>query len=307
MIARSKAMRPVMEMIERIGPADADVLITGEHGTGKGVVARMLHRHSRRAGQPMITVNIGAIADNLFESELFGHVKGAFTDARNAREGRFQLAHQGTLFLDEIGNLSPPLQAKMLRVIESGEFEAVGSSRTERVDVRLLSATNADLAAMVRRGAFREDLLFRLNTIEIALPPLRERDEDIQPLAEHFLKVHGQRYRREGLRLSEVAGKALLAHTWPGNVRELDHAMQRGVLMAREDRIQPSDLGLVNAPVRAVPALEEMSLEAMERYLIGQALERSGGNMKQAAAQLGLGRSSLYRRMETYGMAKDHD
>ena len=302
MIAQSSAMKPVVTLIERIGPTDANVLITGEHGTGKGVVARMLHRHSERAGQPLITVNIGAIASNLFESELFGHVKGAFTDARRAREGRFQLAHLGTLFLDEIGNLSLPLQAKMLRVIETGEYEAVGSSRTEHADVRLLSATNANLSERAGRGAFREDLLFRLNTIEIRVPPLRDRREDILPLADHFLVQHGSRHRRPGLALSQQAGEALLTHAWPGNVRELDHVVQRGVLMAQGKIIQAEDLGLASTGALAVGLNEEMSIEEMEQLMIGKALHRTGGNIKAAAAQLGLGRSSLYRRLEKYGM-----
>ena len=307
MIAGSAAMQPVLELIERIGPTDANVLITGEHGTGKGVVARVLHANSNRAEQSMITVNIGALSDTLFESELFGHVKGAFTDARKAREGRFQLADGGTLFMDEIGNLSMPLQAKLLRVIETGEFEPVGSSRTERADVRLISATNADLPEMAADATFREDLLFRLNTIEIKLPPLRERGEDVQALADHFLGIHSNRYGRQIKGLDSSARDALAAHQWPGNIRELDHAVQRGVLMARCDVVSAADLGLAPSSLQqsGEAALDNMTIEEVERILIRKALKRTGGNMKAASELLGLGRSSLYRRMEKYGMEND--
>jgi len=301
MIAKSRAMAPVLELIERIAPTDANVLVTGEHGTGKGVVAQMLHANSARATSSLITVNIGALSDTLFESELFGHVKGAFTDAREARKGRFHLANEGTLFLDEIGNLSLASQAKLLRVIETGEFEAVGSSKTEKADVRIISATNANLPQAARDGRFREDLLFRLNTIEIQLPPLRERGEDILALAFFFLQKHSTRYGRGSLSFTVSAQDALMRHSWPGNVRELDHSVQRGVLMARGDLVADGDLGLASA-TNAAFNLEDMTLEEVERILIQKALKKSGGNMKAAAEMLGLGRSSLYRRMEKYGM-----
>ncbi|CAM2067506.1 Sigma-54-dependent Fis family transcriptional regulator [Sulfidibacter corallicola] len=305
MIARSPAMNRVLDLIERVAPTDANILITGEHGTGKGLTARALHAGSDRAGEMMITVNTGALSDSLFESELFGHTKGAFTDARTAREGRFKRADGGTLFLDEIGNISLPLQAKLLRVIETGEFEPLGSSRTEAVDVRLLSATNADLGAMAREGSYREDLLFRLNTIEIRLPPLRARHDDIIPLAESFLERHAAKYQKAGIELSPEARSELLAHSWPGNVRELDHAIQRGVLLARGFSITAADLGLVapatkSAATATRPNLEHMTLDQAERHLIERALFRTDGNIKAAARELGLGRSSLYRRMEKY-------
>jgi len=299
MIARSPVMDRVVEMIERVGPTDANVLITGEHGAGKGLVARLLHARSKRASRPLITVNIGAIADNLFESELFGHVKGAFTDARQTRRGRFQLADGGALFLDEIGNLTLAAQAKLLRVIETGEYEPVGASRTERSDARIIAATNADLYTAAREGSFREDLLFRLNAIEIRLPPLRERGEDILLLAHRFLARWGKRHGRPDLTLTAEAERALRAHRWPGNVRELDHAVQRGVLMARDQTVTAADLGLVRGEV-AGPRFEEMTLDEAEAALIRAALRRTDGNIKEAARQLGLSRGALYRRLEKH-------
>jgi DNA-binding NtrC family response regulator len=302
LIARAASMRPVLELIERVGPADASVLVSGENGSGKGTVARALHAASLRAGRPLVTVNAGGLSEGLFESELFGHVKGAFTDAKADREGRFELADGGTLFLDEIANVPLSLQAKLLRVVETGEFERVGSSRTRRVDVRLISATNADLHQEVAAGRFRQDLLFRLNTIEIRVPPLRDRREDVPALAESFLAQHAARYRKPGLRLSAAALQALLRHSWPGNVRELDHAVERAVLMARGAEVQADDLGLRPAAGSGGNALEEMSLEDVERLLIQKALARAGGNVSHAAAQLGLSRSALYRRLQRHGL-----
>ncbi|HOK44996.1 MAG TPA: sigma-54 dependent transcriptional regulator [Bryobacteraceae bacterium] len=301
LIAQSPAMRPILEMIERIGPSDANVLITGENGTGKGVVAQALHAVSPRASKPLITVNTGGLPEGVFESELFGHVKGAFTDARTDRVGRFELADGGTLFLDEIANITPAQQAKLLRVLETGEFEPVGSSRTRRVDVRILSATNADLGSEVAAGRFREDLLFRLNTIEIHLPPLRDRREDIPLLAAHFLRQHAQRYRKHLTGFEPAAIQALLEHFWPGNVRELDHAVERSVLMAQGSVVKASDL-LLRPGREAAPRLEDMSLEEVESFLIQKALARYQGNVSQAAAALGLSRSALYRRIQRYGL-----
>ncbi|NKB70938.1 MAG: response regulator [Candidatus Latescibacteria bacterium] len=303
LIAGSAAMAPVLKMVERVGPTDASVLITGEHGTGKGLLARLLHASSERAEESLVSVNIGAIHDQLFESELFGHVKGAFTDARQDRQGRFELAHGGTLFLDEIGNLAPAMQAKLLRVIETGEFEAVGASRTQVADVRLLAATNADLPGLVEKGAFREDLLFRLNAICIELPPLRRRVEDIEPLARHFLGRYADQYGRGGLDFSAAALAAMESQRWPGNVRQLDHAVQRGVLMAEGAAIEAADLGLEAGP--APVAGGPMTLEEMERGMIVDALRQSEGNIKAAAQRLGLGRSALYRRLEKYGLATE--
>ena len=299
-IAESAAMRPVLELVARVGPSDANVLITGENGAGKGVIARALHASSRRASRPLVSLNAGGISEGVFESELFGHVKGAFTDARSDRVGRFELADGGTLFLDEISNVPASQQAKLLRVLETGEFERLGSSRTRRVDVRILTATNANLPAEVAAGRFRQDLLFRLNTIEIGVPPLRERREDIPALGQHFLRLHAQRYRKGPLVFDGAALKALLDHPWPGNVRELDHAVERAALLAQGETVHAADLGLRRDAGAARP-LDEMSLEDVEGVLIQKAMVRYGGNVSHAARALGLSRSSLYRRLEKHG------
>jgi DNA-binding NtrC family response regulator len=301
LIAQSVAMRPVLDVISRVGPSDANVLITGENGTGKGLVAQTLHSVSLRSGRPLVTVNTGGLAEGVFESELFGHVKGAFTDAKVDRVGRFEMAEGGTLFLDEIANISQGLQSKLLRTLETGEFERVGSSKTRRVDVRVFSATNADLASQVAEGRFRQDLLFRLNTIELHLPALRDRREDIPLLAAHFLRQHAEHYRKPLTAFDESAIKALLAHAWPGNVRELDHAVERAVLMAQGETIRAADLGL-RAGREGPPRLEEMSLEDVEALLIKKALARFNGNVSHAANALGLSRSALYRRLQRYGL-----
>jgi DNA-binding NtrC family response regulator len=301
LIAESPAMRPVLELAARVGPSDANVLITGEHGTGKEVVARTLHALSNRASKPMVTVNTGGLAEGVFESELFGHVKGAFTDAKTDRVGRFELAEGGTLFLDEIANITPSQQARLLRVIESGEYERVGSSRTRRADLRIISATNANLTEEVRASRFREDLLFRLNTVEIHLPPLRDRREDIPLLANHFLRQQAMRYRKHLEGFDEAAMRSLLSCPWPGNIRELDHVIERAVLLAQGDLVRVSDLNL--RPARdGAPRLEEMSLEEVERFLVQKALERFAGNVSQAAEFLGLSRSGLYRRLQKHGL-----
>ncbi|HEV2299054.1 MAG TPA: sigma-54 dependent transcriptional regulator [Candidatus Acidoferrales bacterium] len=301
LIAESAAMRPVMEMIARVGPSDANVLVTGEHGTGKEVIARTLQALSPRAGKPFVIVNAGGLPEGVFESELFGHVKGAFTDAKSDRVGRFELAEGGTLFLDEIANVPMNLQAKLLRALESGELERVGSSTTRRVDVRILSATNANIQAEVEAGRFREDLLFRLNTIEIHLPPLRQRKEDISLLAMHFLRQSSQRYRKSLTGFEPTALKVLLEHPWPGNVRELDHSVERAVLLAEGPEIRASDLGLRPAREGAL-RIEDMSLEDVERALIQKAMGRYSGNVSHASEALGLSRSALYRRLQKYGL-----
>ena len=301
MIAESPQMKPVLELIERVGPSDANVLITGEPGTGKEVVAQTLYAISGRASKPMVTVNAGGLAEGIFESELFGHVKGAFTDAKMDRVGRFELADGGTLFLDEIANVPMNLQAKMLRVLETGEMERVGSSKTRRVDVRIISATNANLADEVANGRFRQDLLFRLNTIEIHLPPLRERKDDIPLLANHFLGVHARRYRKAIAGFDGAAMQALIDNPWQGNVRELNHVVERSVLMAQDRFVKPSDLAL-RMGSQASAKLEEMSLEDVEAFLIKKALARYDGNVSQAANTLGLSRSALYRRLQRYGL-----
>lgn len=303
-IAESPAMQPILQLIARVGPSDANILITGEHGTGKEVVAQTLHALSERASKPMVTVNVGGLAEGVFESEMFGHVKGAFTDAKTDRVGRFDLADGGTLFLDEIANVPPAQQAKLLRILETGELERVGSSKTRRVDVRVLSATNADVNEEVTSGRFRQDLLFRLNTIEIHLPPLRDRREDVSPLALYFLRIHAKRYRKSLSGFENAAMQALIEHPWPGNVRELDHAVERGVLMAQKNTIRAADLGLGPSRDQSLPSgrLEDMSMEEVESFLIRKALTRYGNNVSQAANALGLSRSALYRRMQRYGV-----
>ncbi|MGD0580543.1 MAG: sigma-54 dependent transcriptional regulator [Bryobacteraceae bacterium] len=308
-IAQSVAMRPVLELIQRVGPSTANVLFTGEHGTGKEVVARALHAISPRAARPMICVNAGSIPEALFESELFGHQRGAFTGASADRPGRFELADQGTLLLDEIGNLPLAQQAKLLRAVESGEFERLGSPRVRHADVRLISATNSDLASAVAAGAFREDLLFRINTVHIHLPPLRERGEDILLLAHHFLERYTAKYARAVPVLDTSAVEALHAHRWPGNVRELQHVLERAVLLCRGDVISAADLGLA-APARTAnyapgtaSAAATLNLEQNEREVIRRALEACAGNVIEAARVLGLSRSGLYRRLQRYGLS----
>jgi DNA-binding NtrC family response regulator len=301
LIAESLAMRPVMEMISRVGPSEANVLITGENGTGKGLIAQALHALSPRASRTMITVNMGGLSETLFESELFGHVKGAFTDAKTDRAGRFELADEGTLFMDEIANIPLAQQAKLLRVIEAGNFERVGSSKTLHANVRIISATNANLQDEIGVGRFRQDLLFRLNTIQISLPPLRDRREDLMPLANSFLRQHAQRYRKQISGFDEAARERLLQHRFPGNVRELDHVVERAVLMAQDRQIRAADLGLTTAGTES-RSLEERSLEEVEAFLIKKTLARNDGNARKAAEALGLSRSAFYRRLQRYGL-----
>jgi len=300
-IANSDAMQPVLRLISGVGPSDANVLVTGEHGCGKEVVARTLHALSNRASRPLVAVNTGAVPEGIFESELFGHVRGAFTDAKTDRIGRFELAHGGTLFLDEIANIPLSQQAKLLRVLESGEMERVGSSQTRRVDVRIISATNADLNDEVKAGRFRQDLLFRLNTVEIHVPPLRDRRQDIPLLATYFLGRYAERYRKPARGLDSSTMQAMLEYSWPGNVRELDHSVERAVLLAQGDSVQVSDLGL-RAQRETSQRLEDLSLEEVESFLVRKAIDRYGGNISQAAEALGLSRSALYRRLQKYGI-----
>jgi DNA-binding NtrC family response regulator len=300
-IAESAAMGPVLQMIQRVGPTDANILILGENGTGKGLIADLLHQNSRRADKPLIKVNMGGIAEPVFESEMFGHVRGAFTDAKQDRIGRFELADGGTLFLDEVGNIPVSQQPKLLRVLEDGEFERLGSSRTFKAHVRLISATNADLADDVATGRFRKDLLFRLNTVELRLPPLRERREDILPLARRLLIRFGLRYQRDGVRLSASAERGLLGYSWPGNVRELSHVIERAVLMSRADEIGELDFSF--ATTRSNDSeLDHLTLDAAEEMLVRRAMIRSEGNVQKASDYLGLSRAALYRRLEKYGI-----
>ena len=306
MIAESSAMGPVLRMIEKVGPSDANVLITGEHGTGKEIVARWLHASSNRADRPLVTVNVGGLSEGTFESELFGHVKGAFTDAKANRVGYFELAAHGTLFLDEIANVPMPQQPSLLRVIESGEMQRVGSSTTRRIDVRIISATNVAVQEEIRRERFREDLLYRLNTVEIELPPLRDRREDVPLLAAHFLHRHAAHYGKDVAEFDAAAMKLLLDHPWPGNVRELEHAVERACLLAGGTSVGADDLGL-REHTDGAARFEQMTLDDAERYLIQKALSRADGNVSQAAETLGLSRSALYRRLQRFGLRAPED
>jgi DNA-binding NtrC family response regulator len=300
-IAGAPNMQPVLELIAQVGPSDANVLITGEHGTGKEIVAKLLHAASPRARMPLVAVNAGGLPEGTFESEIFGHVKGAFTDARTDRVGRFELANGGTLFLDEIANVPIRQQAKLLRVLETGELERVGSSQTRRVDVRVLSATNAQLHDEAAAGNFREDLLFRINTVEIHLPALRERREDIPLLATHFLGRNRTRYRKQVASFSPAAMQQMMQYPWPGNVRELEHTIERAVLLCRGEEIEPANLAV--APSRpSAPSFDNMSIDEVESLLIRKVLRRCDGNISQAAEALGLSRAALYRRIEKYGL-----
>lgn len=299
LVADSRAMQPVLRLLERVGPSDANVLITGEHGTGKEVIARWLHASSPRSKKPLVTVNAGGLSDGVFESELFGHVKGAFTDAKTDRVGYFELADGGTLLLDEIGNMPGKQQAKLLRALQSGEFQRVGSSKTRRADVRVISATNVDIATEVSEGRFREDLLYRLNTVEIHLPPLRDRHEDVPALASLFLKRQVARYGKRITGFDREAMNAMVEYAWPGNIRELEHVIERAVLMAQGAVIRAEDLGL-RGRVDGVSRLEEMTLDEAEKFLIQKALTRQQGNVSRAAEVLGLSRSALYRRLQHY-------
>jgi DNA-binding NtrC family response regulator len=295
LIAESPVMQAVLETIERVAATDANVLITGESGCGKGLVARLIHAGSPRRERSLVIVNIGSLSETIFESEMFGHVRGAFTDAKSDRVGRFELADGATLFLDEIANIPVGQQARLLRVLEDGSFERLGSSHTQQVDVRVLAATNADIHAEIRNGRFRGDLLYRLNTIHIEMPPLRERGDDIVRLAYHFLAKQSSRYRRKVEALTDAAISALRRYPWPGNVRELSHVIERAVLMSQARTLGPADLRL------ELPATGErapMTLEAIEQQAIRAALSRNDGNVTAAADELGVSRSAVYRRLE---------
>jgi DNA-binding NtrC family response regulator len=316
-IATAESMQPVLALIERAAPTDANVLILGENGTGKGLVARRMHARSARRDRSFVKVNMGGIAESVFESEMFGHVRGAYTDARTDRIGRFELADGGTLFLDEVANLPLGQQPKLLRVLEDGEFERLGSSRTLKTDLRVISATNADLPAEVAAGRFRKDLLYRLNTVEVRLPPLRERRADIVPLARSFLVRSAARHGRGAMHLSPAAERALESYAWPGNVRELAHVLERSVLMSVRDEIEADDLwlpgGRAAEPHARDPGAREpdapesgqheaLTLADAEEALIREALDRCGGNILKAAEQLGLSRAALYRRLQKFGL-----
>ncbi|MEM9081733.1 MAG: sigma-54 dependent transcriptional regulator [Verrucomicrobiota bacterium] len=300
-IGESPALTQMLDTIRRVAPSDACILITGENGTGKSMIARHIHAQSERHEHPYISVNMGGLPANLFETELFGHTKGAFTDARSDRAGRYELADKGTLFLDEIGNLPAQQQTSLLRLLETGEYERVGSSTTKTADVRIVSATNANLDEKVADGSFRQDLFFRLNTVVIDMPPLRERGNDVLLLANHFLKTYAEKYRRTLTGFSPDAQKLLLEHAWPGNVRELDHAIERAVLMADQGQLEPNHLGVNTTRIDA-SNLDELSLDEIEKFYIQKALRRANGSANEAAKSLGLSRSAFYRRLQRHGL-----
>lgn len=305
-IGQSHAMQRIFHTIERVAQTDANVLILGENGTGKELVARAIHRHSSRQHESFVGVDLGSITETLFESELFGHRKGAFTDAKEDRAGRFELAHGGTLFLDEIGNLSMPLQAKLLTVLQNRKVSRVGANKETPVNIRLICATNMPLYDMVKENRFRQDLLYRINTIEIHIPSLRDRVEDIPLLAQHFLKHYAGRYEKSVNKISEGAMSRLTKHQWPGNIRELQHAIERAVILSNASVLQPEDFNFNAAPAREKDAdginLDQFNLDEVEKLLIRKVLKKYNGNITQAAAELGLTRSSLYRRLEKHGL-----
>jgi DNA-binding NtrC family response regulator len=296
-ICRSAAMKRVIDIVDQVAPSRANILILGENGTGKGVIARLVHDRSTLREGPFVSVNVGGLPESLFESEMFGHVKGAFTDAKTDRVGRFEMARGGTLFLDEIGNITLTQQNRLLRLLETGEFEKVGSSRTMKADVRIVSATNVDLKAAVRAGTFREDLFFRLNTVTIEIPPLRDRPDDIPPLAAFFVAHNAAKYKKRIAGLDEIAQAAVLAYPWPGNVRELAHAVERAVLMCPGNVVTKRDLGLDETSGEG-KNLDSLSMEEVEKVLIKKALDRSEGNVSKAATQLGMSRATFYRRLK---------
>ncbi len=302
-VGASTEMRQVFATIEKVAKTDANVLILGENGTGKELVARELHRQSTRANEVFLSVDMGALNENLFESELFGHVKGAFTDAREDRAGRFEIASAGTLFLDEVGNLPVSLQSKLLTVLQNREVTRLGSNKSRAIDIRLICATNKPLRELAAQRSFRQDLLYRINTVEIHLPPLRERVEDIRLLLEHFLLIYSHKYRKTPKRISPATVKKLEKYQWPGNVRELQHAVERAVIMSESDTLHPSDFFFsAKEPWGEVVGVDGFNLDEAEKTLIRRALSKYGGNISQAAKELGLTRAALYRRLEKYGL-----
>ncbi|MGE0771781.1 MAG: sigma-54-dependent transcriptional regulator [Cyclobacteriaceae bacterium] len=305
-IGQSPAMQRIFQTIERVAHTDANVLILGENGTGKELIARAIHRNSSRKHESFVSVDLGSITETLFESELFGHKKGAFTDAKEDRAGRFELANEGTLFLDEIGNLSMPLQAKLLTVIQNRRVSRVGSNKETPVNIRLICATNLPLYEMVKENRFRQDLLYRINTIEVEIPPLRERFEDIPLLANHYLKHYAGKYGKSVAKISEAAFSRMHKHPWPGNIRELQHSIERAVILSNSNVLQPEDFNFNVTSAKDGSdqqlSLDQYNLEEVEKLLIRKVLKKYNGNITQAAAELGLTRSSLYRRLEKYGL-----
>ncbi len=303
-IGQSTSMQKIFQTIDRVAKTDANVLILGENGTGKELIARAIHKNSIRKNENFVSVDLGSITETLFESELFGHKKGSFTDAKEDRAGRFELANNGTIFLDEIGNLSMPLQAKLLTVIQNRRVSRVGANKDINLDIRLICATNLPLYEMVKENRFRQDLLYRINTIEIEIPPLRDRFEDIPLLSNHFLKHYAGKYEKSVNKISEGALSRMHKHTWPGNIRELQHAIERAVILSSGNVLQPEDFNFNVSPTKEEGQLnlEQYNLEEVEKLLIRKVLKKYNGNITQAASELGLTRSSLYRRLEKYGL-----
>jgi DNA-binding NtrC family response regulator len=304
-IGVSAPMQKVYQTIEKVAATDANVLILGENGTGKELAARALHRKSHRAQEAFISVDLGAVSETLFESELFGHAKGAFTDAKDDRAGRFEVASGGTLFLDEIGNLTLGLQAKLLTALQSRQITRLGTNKPRSIDIRLVCATNMPLYEMIGQSRFRQDLLYRINTVELHLPPLRERKEDIALLAEHFLALYGRKYHKANLGFEKATLKKLADYHWPGNIRELDHAIERAVILSDQPTLRPLDFEFMQpAPAALAPGTgnEEYTLEVLERMMVQKMLHKHAGNITHAARELGLTRTALYRRIEKYGL-----
>ena len=303
-IGQSSAMQKIFQTIDRVAKTDANVLILGENGTGKELIARAIHRNSSRKNENFASVDLGSITETLFESELFGHKKGSFTDAKEDRAGRFEMANHGTLFLDEIGNLSMPLQAKLLTVLQNRKVSRVGSNKDTPIDIRLICATNMPLYDMVKENRFRQDLLYRINTIEIEIPPLRERFEDIPLLANHFLKHYAVKYDKPVTKISEGAMSRMHKHPWPGNIRELQHALELAIILSGTNVLQPEDFNFTPSSGKedGQLSLDQYNLEEVEKLLIRKVLKKYNGNITQAASELGLTRSSLYRRLEKYGL-----
>ena len=301
-IGESLPIQKVFTLIEKVGPTDANVLILGENGTGKELAARALHRHSERKNSVFINVDLGSISETLFESELFGHVKGAFTDAKEDKPGRFELASGGTLFLDEIGNLSLPLQAKLLTVLQQRTVRRVGSGKEIPVDIRLVCATNMPLYDMVQEGTFRQDLLYRINTVEVKMPELKERKEDIDLLVKHFMDMYGKKYKKPKMRIDQNTLSKLKRYHWPGNIRELQHAIERAMILADGNKLTPDDFLLQTSKVTSAEEDDVLDLTEMEKRLILKALDKHNGNVTRAAKDLGLDRLALYRRLQKYGL-----
>jgi DNA-binding NtrC family response regulator len=299
LIGSSPRLMKVLDMVRKVAKTDANVVITGENGTGKELIAHEIHRHSRRSAEVMVNVDMGAITETLFESELFGHVKGAFTDARENRPGKFEIADKGTLFLDEIGNLSFHLQAKLLAAVQNRQISRIGSNQVIPIDIRLICATNKDLHEMVRNGLFREDLLYRINTVQIEIPPLRERGNDILLLTDYFLKKFSTKYNKPHLKCNQSAQDRLMSYAWPGNVRELQHTIEKAVIMSDNDILKPEDF-FMRSTISEINLNQSLTLEEMEKHMISLAMDKNNGNLSATAEQLGITRQTLYNKIKKF-------